>query len=447
MTDYYVNSARANDTGNGLTWAAAKKTFGAVVTAASGAGDRIFIVNTHNEAITTSATYTFAGTLTNPTIVICTSDTANEPPQSKTTGAIVGASAYSAAGVSITLNGKAYIYGVEFDTNSGGGSGGIAASVVDDSHLHLDHCTLKVVNTNGNGSIAFGDNVGNISITTIACTFIFGDQAAQGFALGGGIVWNDYGSTISKTTTALTTLIEAMYRGARVVWEGTNWSDMTGTLCTGASEFAASVVLINCRNGSDALLGTSSGPGHTEIWAYNCATGDTHYSLAHYNYWGNTTVVATPYFTTGGALYDGTNHVTWKVTGTNATEATPYCSPWIDKYQVAATVSPYLEILRNNESTTNAFKDDKVWGEFSYQGSSGYTNSTIVTDRNANWWYTNADQAAGAGLGSWTGEFGNCWSGKLEGGSIVVYELGHLRARVCVAGAYTVYVDPTIRFA
>ena len=58
-------------------------------------------------------------------------------------------------------------------------------------------------------------------------------------------------------------------------------------------------------------------------------------------------------------------------------------------------------------------------------------------------------QAAGAGLGSWTGESGTAWSGKVDSGaSVTPAETGYLSGRVCVgAASITVYVDPVIRTA
>ena len=83
-----------------------------------------------------------------------------------------------------------------------------------------------------------------------------------------------------------------------------------------------------------------------------------------------------------------------------------------------------------------------VWGEFSYQGTSGCRSSTIVNDR-VTLLGTPAAQATGMGTGSWTGESGTAWSGKLApASSITPAEIGELRARVCVGlASATVYVD------
>ena len=60
-----------------------------------------------------------------------------------------------------------------------------------------------------------------------------------------------------------------------------------------------------------------------------------------------------------------------------------------------------------------------------------------------------AAQATGMGTGSWTGESGTAWSGKLApASSITPAEIGELRARVCVGlASATVYVDPQIRIS
>jgi hypothetical protein len=156
------------------------------------------------------------------------------------------------------------------------------------------------------------------------------------------------------------------------------------------------------------------------------------------------TVATIAYFADDGAKYDGTNGVSWLITTTaNCSYYTPYVSPWIDKYHDGTSaITPYLEILRNISS--EAFDNNEVWGEFSYQGTTGSTQATIVNDRMA-LLGTPAPQDNGAA--TWTGQDENFWVGELAPASAITpAEIGHLRARVVVgAPNTTVYVDPTIR--
>jgi hypothetical protein len=168
--------------------------------------------------------------------------------------------------------------------------------------------------------------------------------------------------------------------------------------------------------------------------------------LYHADAFGETTVSNTIY-ANDGAAYDGTNKCSWKiVTTANCSYYYPYVSPWIDCYHSGTgAITPYLEILRSG--STIKYQDDEVWGEFSYQGTSGSTKATIVSDR-MTLLGTAADQTASSlDASGWTGEdaTNNAFM-KLESGSITPAEIGHLRARVCVGEpSITVYVDPTIR--
>jgi len=187
-------------------------------------------------------------------------------------------------------------------------------------------------------------------------------------------------------------------------------------------------------------------------WLFNCSSGDQHYHLQHHDAFGST-IVDTGIYANDGAQYDGTNRCSWKIITTkNCSYYTPYVSPWIDCYHSGTNaITPSLEILRNGSTT--AYQDDEVWGEFSYQGTSGFPLATLVHDRK-DLLASAADQTTGMGKTSWMEAMGDpfdeadtAWSGKLSPtASITPAEIGHLRARVCVGEpSITVYVDPTIR--
>jgi hypothetical protein len=95
----------------------------------------------------------------------------------------------------------------------------------------------------------------------------------------------------------------------------------------------------------------------------------------------------------------------------------------------ASAITPRIEVLRDGSAT--AYDNDEVWAEFSYQGTTGFTLSTIVNDRMTPLG-TAADQTASSlDASGWTGEHAsdNAFM-KLESGSITPAEIGHLRARV-----------------
>jgi hypothetical protein len=187
--------------------------------------------------------------------------------------------------------------------------------------------------------------------------------------------------------------------------------------------------------------------GGGSVTAYSCASGDTHYDFYYGDAFGETTVSSAIY-ATAGAQSGGAN-VSYKVVTTaNCSYYTPYVGPWIAKPHTGTTaVTPSFEILRDGSAT--AYQDDEVWGEWSYQGTSGSTQASFVNDRMTPLG-TPANQDTGAlAAGDWTGENATAWFGKLAPASTITpAEVGHIYGRVVVGEpSTTLYYDPQIRLA
>jgi hypothetical protein len=189
---------------------------------------------------------------------------------------------------------------------------------------------------------------------------------------------------------------------------------------------------------------TSTSIGGGSCLLLDCSAGDIHYFLGHYDALGETTVDTSIYATDN---INDTN-LSWKiVTTANVSYATPYRSPWFPAYNdnTSTAITPSLEIVRSGSAT--AYKDDEVWSEWLYPGTSGYPKAVLVSDARG-LVATAADQTTGAlGASDWSGENATSWFGKLAPtASFTPSEVGHIQARVCVGKASsTVYVDPQIR--
>ena len=192
-----------------------------------------------------------------------------------------------------------------------------------------------------------------------------------------------------------------------------------------------------------ATLNATIGVCGNEYFLYDCDTADNHYKFQHICYNGTTTV-STAIYANDGATYDvAGDKNSWIVAGNaNTSRANPYVSPWITKYNEATSaVTPYLEVLR--DGSTTAYKDTEVWAEFSVKTTSGYTIATI--DRTDFGGHISAGTNQTTGGATWTGAT-TPWMGKLSpSGTLTPAEIGHIQARVSVAGNFTVYVDPQIR--
>jgi hypothetical protein len=357
----------------------------------------------------------------------------------------------SSSNRAITLGGayKVYVYGVAFLV-TGSVNDNITISITDGAHYELESCKLwNKTNTTGSRIVFGGTSTQNAYAKLKNCDLWFGNTS-QGI-LKQSCEIELINCAINASGASPATLIVTGTAGSSYLsFEGCDLSKVTGTLVGVQSTVPLNVWFINCELGAGVTPLATQTPANLsagECWLYNCASGDTHYHIAHYNAFGSTTVDTGIYSNDGASPDNGATRTTWKVSGTaNASYYTPYLSPWIDRYHGGTSaITPYLECLRDNSSGA-VYTDDQVWSEWSYQGTSGYTLSTIVSDRMA-LAGTPADQtASGKTASDWTGETGTPGLFKLQPTSTITpAEIGHLRARVCVGGEYTVYVDPQIR--
>lgn len=431
---------------NATTWAYATPRPDYIINNKLAASEILYSEN-GNYPISADTTFAMPGALTTPSQWISTSDTTNAPPTTVNAGALIDGSA--STGVDITIHGKAYIYGVGLKSGGSTINASITIGSIDESVLLLDTCPITIACSGGTSQIIIGNSgaAASIKVYTKSCTFTLGANAGQN--ISPFAEWQDYNSTVSVSTQPTALFKDA---SGQITQHGTDLSAVTSTLISASASRKSEYEFIQCKLSSGvAVMATQTGPAHNEAWLYDCASGDTHYEFAHYNYYGNTTI-STAIYVSGadGASYNAADAKhSWKVTGVNGTFEAPYISPWISKYnEGTSAVTPRLEVMRDNNST--AYKDDEVWAEFSAKVTANVTTATInnsdrcaILTHNAG---TASNQASSAlGAGDWAGETGTPWFGKLEpSATITPAEIGDICARVCVAGANTVYVNPKI---
>ncbi|MDO8312645.1 MAG: hypothetical protein Q7T25_11965 [Sideroxyarcus sp.] len=410
------------------------------------AGEKLFAQNV-SYPLTANTTITLPGTVASPCILISTADTTNEPPTTVDYGAYFDASAQTGA-IDVKINGKFLAFGFKLAPCSSTGLGRIFVGDTDESMCDLEECVFEIPNTHASARIYIGQIGGNVRIRTKRCTFKLGDNASQTVQPNG--FWESYQDICNITTTQPTAYFTPGSIGPAIMrMDGANLSAITSTLFAGTLAYSADITLYGCRLGTGvAITATIAGPGHAEIFVFDCSAGNVHYEMAHYSYWGNTTISTGIYLnTTDGASYDiADNKHSWRVQSINGTYQTPYVTPWIDVYNEATSaVTPRLEVVRDGVST--AYNNDEVWPEFSYKGTSGYPITSIVSGRRGLVASAAANSNSSLGDTQWTGESTSpaSWYGKLEPTSTITpAEKGHIRARVCVAGANVVHVTPKI---
>lgn len=438
MTAYYCASTGSN-TAPYDTWAKAATAL-KTVTDLLGAGD---IAYCRNEAfvITVDTVYTLAGTATSPCTLISTASTA-EPPTTIDSGFMIDGS--GTAGVDITITGKARLIEMDFKSGGSTSAANVNLATTSEDSLDLDTCNFIIANSSAASEIVIGVLGSNThpQVRTFNCGWTFGNNASQGFDLRSNVEM--IGGSVSITTTVPTNLIK-LVNGGIYTLRGVDLSAITTNLVIGSTR-TAQVYLDKCKLGSGVTpLNTSGLATGPEIYMTDCATGDTHYEFAHYNYYGNTTVSTAIYLNNSdGSSYNvAGSKYSWKITGVNGSWATPYRSPWITRHNEAvASVTPRIEILR--DGSASAYTDREVWGEWMVKATAGSVLPTFSSDRCGDLTAA-ANQAASAlGASDWAGEGGTAWFGKLSPAAVTPAEIGDIMGRVCVAGANTVYVNVDI---
>ena len=441
MATYFVSkdgngSGPTTDPGNSGAWTSAYATYGAAVTAATTAGDIIKISDEHFENLGADTTYTYSATNIK---VICV-DHQNTATLSTMdyTNSWIGHKTLNRNILHSAANENIYMYGVCFAI-SGTDQHGFTG---DGAHFNIENSYFAI----GSSEIRIGFVDNQVYVKFKNTEFVFSNAGAYFHIFG--ILDVEGGSCTGTVPSDLIKIITNDPAGTNATFNGVDLDAINTYLVGDCTSAALRAKFINCKlNASVTVLRTQTNLNlsSAEVELFNCSSGDTHYHFGHYNMFGST-VMETGIYANDGALYDGTNHVTWKIVTTgDCTFYHPYVSPWMEQYHSGTSaITPSLEIVRSGSAT--AYQNDEVWGEFSYQGTNGFPLANFADDRMAVLG-TPANQDTGAlGAGDWTGENATSWFGKLVSPSITPAEIGMLRARVCVGEpTTTVYVDPTIR--
>lgn len=430
------------------TWAKAATSLQTAITAAS-TNDIVVIqynaVPTGDAEVAADTTYTFDAN--GVTLIAASNDGGSAyTPTAMGTANWIG---NSTTNYSVTINGS-FRFALNGITIRVAGStvDNIQVVSADNSQGTIENCYLWLENSATTSRILFG-NSSNSGIHFKNTTFRFG-HASQGFTLQCSLRID--GGSVSADGTAPTTLFTGFNAGGELIAEGFDVSHVgSGTLVGNNSVCPSRFEFTRCKLGSGmTVLATQTGAARNGAYAalFDCSSGDTHGIFGYYDGLGSCVSDTGIYFTAGAAAQS------WKiVTSANASFAVPFVSPWVSLYHTGTSaITPRLEILRSGAAggtdDSVAYTNAEVWGEFSAKTTASVVNASFSNDRVVIG-ATAAAQATGAGLGSWTGEGAEAWSGKVDSGSAITpAEAGHIRGRVMVAAASsTVYVNPQIETA
>jgi len=436
MAVLYVRSTDGDDADNGSTWALAKATLAGAFAAAA-AGDTIYVSHQHSESQASAMTLTSPGTAANPCRVLCVNDGAEPPTTLATTALIKTTGSYG-----ITFLGYAYFYGITFRAAEGGASGNILFGTgATQADFVFDNCRLEAMGT----SSTLNRSGYHVITYTLKDTVVkFGGASGYINLLSMEVNW--FGGSLDVSSAVPNFLFKLDYGGlARLV--GVDLSGLNTKLVSiydGAHEY---IYLTNCRtNASMGLLysAISYGSKSAFIFSDRSDSGDTNYKIDHRKFEGSI-VTETTIKRTGGAS-DGTTAYCWKMVSLSTPQffwplESPPIAVWNETVGSALTLT--VEILHDS---TTALKDDEVWVEVEYLGTSGYPKSSIASDRKTDILATAANQDSSSADWTTTG-LSNPNKQKLVA-TFTPQEKGPLVARVMLAKpSYTIYVCPKVTVA
>lgn len=432
------------------TWANAHRYLDHMThTAASGSvtsGDRVFVSNSHSESFSGNSLLTEnVASKDNPYYVLCVSDDTTEPPTTLATGAVVACS-----GTYRIRGHAAYFYGIEFRVGvASSGSFQADSSSNTTAWQRFENCIIDLAGSSG--SITLGDVGGGPGAGGRSCEQYFIDvevqctQAANTITLQSGeFTWLG-GSVTGTTPTSFLSCSNGNSR--RVLIDGVDFSLAATNLIavgSGAGQYSDNILIRNCKvNSSTTLISAQPAGSGVVIRVINCSSGSENYKYKSRNYYGDvdheTTLVRS-----GGAT-DGVTPLSWKlVTTANARRVQPLYSPWIFLWNDTTGSSKTLTVEILHDSAT-ALKDNEVWVEATYLGSSATPKGTLVRD-SSNVLAAGANQASSSVTWTTTG-MSNPNKQKLEV-TFTPQMKGLYRVRVALAKAsYTAYVDPLVTAA
>lgn len=445
MATIYLRSTDGNDADDGSTWALAKATMAAAVTAA-GAGGIVYVSQVHAETQASAMTITPPGTAASPMQILCVQDSA-EPPTTLATTATVTTTGNNAMTLS---TGHAYFYGITFSGGTGANNLNLnvaAAAASNSASYIMESCVLKNATSGSTSAIILGTNNngrGGVALELISCTLQFGAAGQQAICEGNVIIKG--GTTAGTVPTSLFRLgVTNNNNQGELMVIGMDLSSMSGILVSVAQSACYKATFADCKLHASTTMSTGSMASRKslELTVVNCDSGDTNYKYSHQVYEGTETQ-ETVIVRSGGAS-DGTTAFSRKVVSTaNSSLLRPYESLPMVVWNTATGSAVTLSVPVITDGVT--LTDAEAWLEVEYLGTSGYPLGSYASDRVSNPIFGTPANQATDGVSSWTTTGLSSPVQQLLSVAVTPQEAGFYRVRVMVAKASTtVYYDPYVQ--
>lgn len=410
MASYYVYSGAAG-VADGTSWTDAYTTLAAAISGKA-AGDVFYVSDDHSESTASEVTWTFPGTVDNPSIVLCVLRSGGSVPpvaaDLRTTGV-----AASSGNTSIVIGGSFYIYGLNIrcgvSTSQSTRLIAFVSGTTGNPRLQVyDSCVLEQAST-GSGARIGNASVGNIGhraqrVQLINTQIKFGAVGQSIDFVNCDLLWCNTASAIQGSVpTTLFLANSNSEKGALITVRGVDLSALGSgnTLVNVAGTNIDRYRFENCKLGSSVAIttGTLAGIGGPEVSLVNCDSGDTNYRYQITNYAGTISQEST-IVRTGGAS-DGTTPISRKMVSTaNSKFYSPLISdPVIVWNDTPGSYTATIEVVTDNVTLTDA----EAWAEVEYLGTSGFPLSLFAKDRATNILSTPANQTTSSETWTTTG--------------------------------------------
>ena len=458
MTDYYC--WHSGDNTDGSTWAKAKTTIAAAVTAANGAnGNVVFVSHTHS--VNSGGVITVAPS--KHMAVLCVTQTDLTTGKSGlTTGAkeqTGSANAYNilaTAAADVEWHGLTIQAGADALTGSSSCNISIQTTSSVEAGLHrFNNCALNISASSSGASLIVGGWASS-SATGARIEIINSSikiRSDTGATPGIQLAYCDlflYNTTINYAGANKPIVLF----GPSTALEGPSFLYVTGDLSgyntSGGQYFsvAGSVKYVAelCKLHATPSITTSAwSNAFSNITLMNVDSGDTHNVFEYRNRAVTITEDTGVYATDASAVNFDAAGISWAaVTTSSCTEFfKAVCPPLRAWCNTVGSVTVSVEITH---SAAAPLTDRQIWLEVLYPGSSSFPSGSIANDRNAAPFFgTAADQTASSITWNTAGTYKQTLSVTVTTG-----EKGLITGRV-VIGFYestkTIYIDPNLRIA
>lgn len=348
------------------------------------AGDTFYVGDNHSETQAAVMTLTSPGTAASPNQIYCVLVNGTVPPISSDlrTSATISTTGNNAMTIG---GGYCYVRGISF--NCGSGANGAPLSVASSgSWWSLLNCSLNK-NGTANGFIIFG----NLGGASVAVGLYLENTTLQFGSTGDGVImrmvdfkWRKTANAITGTAFPTTFFMSSVSCDGTTLLDGIDISSLgSGTIISNFIGSHRRFIFSDCKLGNGAtVMASSVGPGGAEAFVSRSDSSGTNYRNEKYQYAGTQTVEVKLVRDNGAS--DGSTSLSWKISTTaNAKWILPFESYPIAIWNptILSNVTATIEGFFQNSATLP--KNDDIWLESSYLGSSGSPLASISSGTKA----------------------------------------------------------------